>query len=354
VTAEYRRRLDAIIDASKGKYVRASSGRVSLSFVPDLSRTFNRAYTEYFIDKRQSDIVSPESQKALGKFVGTVKECMRDYFVLKEKGDLKNGDGICWLSESGLVGVNVNKVDNWRIFPARRQYIAPGTKIYRNQDLAFEKAAASGAERRVAVDFIIEEDEKGFKVSIEDEDGNEFSKKFVIGKALAKKSGQEDLWREQFSKLGESIFVARDFRFALAEEYFVPMSILNEWRRELVAGLVKERSANYPRIEVEHKKTEHDFPVKKVDASYNVINALAKDFYKRHGAEVVEEAMEKTHDSYGKKLMTTKHCLKYWLGACSKKGKTSVEFKEPLYLVREGKKYKLKFDCQNCQMEIFD
>lgn len=352
VTAEYRRLLDLIIDASEGKYIRASSGRVALSFTPDLFKTFNRAYTEYFLDKRQNDIVSPDSQKALGKLAGTVKECTRDYFVLKEKSGLKNGDGICWFGPEGLQGLNINRVENWRIYPSRRQYIAPGTKVFCNQDLDFEKAASTGAERKISIDFTIEEEKNGFKITVKDEDSNEFSKKFVQERVLAKKPGQENMWREQFSKLGESIFAARDFHFALAEEYFVPMSVLNDWRRELVAGLIKERVKNYPRQKNEHQKTEHQFPVKKLDYSYNVINGLAKDFYERHGAQIAEEAIEKTNDAKDKILMTTKHCLKYWLNSCPKKGGGEIEFKEPLYLVQGGKRYKLKFDCQNCQMDI--
>jgi putative protease len=355
VTAEYRRLLDGIIDASGGKYARASSGRVVLSFVPDLQKTFNRSYTEYFLDKRQGDVISPDSQKSVGRLIGTVKECTRDYFVLKEKVALKNGNGICWFVDGRLQGININRAADWRIYPARRQYIAPGTKVFCNQDQSFEKEASEGAVRKVAADFLIEEAAAGFKLTIKDEDGNEFSKTFAQEKNLAQKSGQEAFWREQFSKLGESVFSARDFHFALAEEYFVPLSLLNSWRRELAAGLAEERLKNYPRRKAEFCRTAAPFPSKKLDYSYNVTNNLSKAFYARHGAKVEEEAMEKTNDTKGKKLMTTKHCLKYWLGACPKNKShgRKTALKEPLYLARDGKRYKLKFDCQNCQMEIY-
>jgi len=76
---------------------------------------------------------------------------------------------------------------------------------------------------------------------------------------------------------------------------------------------------------------------------------LAVQFYNRHGVKEIEPAFEIRK---GNKLMTTKHCLKYCLGLCPKDGGKA---KEPLCLINEkGRKFLLKFDCSNCQMEVIE
>lgn len=354
VTAKYRLELDKIIAASGGAYVRASSGKNEFTFTPDPNKTFNRGYTEYFLHGRKGEILSPNTQKSLGEFIGEVTSAECSHFSLDKRHDLKNGDGICWFDREGeLVGTNVNMVKDGKIYPNKVLPISVGAHIYRNENPAFEKAVAAGSSRRVGVDFIVKENKKGFMIEALDEDNNSVELKFAAEKNPAEKAEMAlSNWREQLSKLGETIFYAREVIFDWEKPYFIPMSVLNEWRRKLATALVKARLKNYPRPTIQHKKTFHPYPVKKLDYNFNVSNKLAADFYARHGAVVIEEAMEKTNIAKGKVLMTAKHCLKYWQGACPRKSKKAPNFKEPLYLVQNGKKYRLNFDCGHCQMEI--
>jgi len=360
VVAKYRLELDKIIAASNGKYKKQSSGIAELSFEPDLEKTFNRGYTDYFFRGRSQSIASVDSQKSRGKLMGKVARIGGDYFELDRANDLKNGDGVCWFNEKNeLAGVNLNVVQDGRIYPAKWLPIKPGTEIYRNLDPDFEKKVSAGVERRVAVDFNFKENKDGFVVVANDEDGNAVEKKFVYEKNPAKKpEAVQSSWKQQFSKLGGTIFAARDFSFDFKEPYFVPLSVLNDWRREIIAAVYDERMKNYPRILSEHSSVRSGqvhYPVLDLDYSFNVANALAKDFYKRHGARVTEKAFEQLSDTKGKKVMTCKHCLKHFLGACpNNPGQNPPDFKEPLYLVQGGKKFRLNFDCANCVMEIWN
>ncbi len=361
VVAKYSQELNKIIEESGGKYKRASSGRTELSFDPDLERTFNRGYTDHFLYGRKKDIISLDSQKSLGKFMGKVKSPMtdakNDYFTLDRKSDLQNGDGICWFNKKEeLVGTNINTVEGNRIYPNKFLPQKAGIDIYRNSDPAFEKKVANGASRNVAVDFSVKETGKGFSLAAKDEDGNAAEMEFEAGKKPAQKPEMvETNWKGQLSKLGETVFFAREFSFDLKKPYFIPLSILNEWRRIVISKLLEARTKNYPRILAEHKKTDHPYPKKELDYSFNVANGLAKSFYERHGAKVLEDAFELQKNTEGKKVMTTKHCLRYFLGNCPKESAgASFAFKEPLYLVYEGKKYRVNFDCKNCQMEIWN
>ncbi len=353
--AAYRKRLDEVIAASNGKYKKQSSGKIELGFEPDLERTFNRGYTDHFFRGRQKNIGSIDTQKSMGKFIGKIKKIGGDNFVLDRGHDLANGDGICWIGPEGkLAGVNINSVAGERIYPARWMPVKPGVEVYRNLDPEFEKKVANGLDRRVEVDIIFADVENGFLITASDEDGNSATKEFTFEKKPAlKPEAAQNAWKQQFSKLGETIFIVRDFLFEFEQPYFVPLSVLNDWRREVIETLNKERINNYPRILAERKKTTNIHPVLDLDYSFNVSNDLAKEFYKRHGARVIEPAFEQIANTRGKKVMICKHCLKHMLGYCPKEpGAKEVDFKEPLFLVQPGKKFKLDFDCDNCVMEV--
>lgn len=356
VVAKYRQELDKIIAENSDKYKKASSGKTSLSFEPDLEKTFNRGYTKYFLSGREKDIISLDSQKSLGKFIGKVKEIERDYFVLDHENDLDRADGLCWFDEkNNLVGTNINLVEGGRIYPNKWPWLKPGTDIYRNLDTNFEKKISNGAERRIAVCFTIEETEKGFSLSVKDEDNNKAEIEFDYEKKLALKPELvEKNWKQQFSRLGDTVFFAKDFFFFLNKPYFIPLSILNDWRRKVISKLTGIRIENYPRLLVNHKKTDHPYHQKELDYTFNVSNDLAQNFYQRHGAKVLENSFEQQENTMGKKIMTTKHCLRHFFGACSKNPEKDSRFKGSLFLVHNGKKYPLTFDCAKCVMEVWN
>jgi len=208
----------------------------------------------------------------------------------------------------------------------------------------------------VEVDFTFKETADGFSINATDEDGNVAESKYCFEKKLAQKPEMvEESWKKQFSKLGGTIFEARNFSFDFSKPYFVPLSSLNDWRREVIANLYKIRIENYPRIVSEHKKTDHHFWAKELDYSFNVANRLARAFYERHGAKVVELAFEQQKNIRGKKLMTTKYCIKYFLGVCPKNlTSNKLLFKEPLFLIYNGRKFRLSFNCENCEMEVWN
>ena len=74
VVAAYSRKLDEIVAANPDKYCRASFGRAIHTFQPNLKKTFNRGFTNYFLNGRQPDIASFDTPKAMGEYVGKVKD----------------------------------------------------------------------------------------------------------------------------------------------------------------------------------------------------------------------------------------------------------------------------------------
>ena len=116
VTAAYSQQLNAIIRRHPDRYCRSSLGICNYTFTPDLNRTFNRGYTTYFLHGRMPDIASMDTPKAMGAFVGTVKEIRHDSFNVAGVASFTNGDGLCFLDAARqLVGFRANKVVGNRI-----------------------------------------------------------------------------------------------------------------------------------------------------------------------------------------------------------------------------------------------
>jgi len=358
VVARYREELDKIIADSNGKYIKASSGKTELSFKPDLAKTFNRGYTDYFLHGRQPEIISPENQKSLGKFIGKVKRVDHRYFTLDRQFKLSNGDGLCWLNpRGGLCGTNVNLIsDDGKIYPNKWIPLKPGTLVYCNQDQSFEKAVSSGASRIINFEIAVKELKDGFAITAIDEDKNQALLEIKTDKVVAEKKEQaKQNWETQLCKTGDTIFKVTKIEFNWSGPVFVPVSVLNDWRRQLINLLVKERLEKYPRELTPFKKTTHPYPATNLDYSFNISNDLAKDFYLRHKSVIKEKALELQDDKRGRKIMTTKHCLRYFLQSCPRRAKKGdLKIKEPLSLMYNGKKYPLKFNCDDCEMEIYN
>lgn len=136
VVAAYSQRLDAIIARNPDRYCRASKGHCTYSFVPNLNKTFNRGFTTYFLHGRQKDISSPDTPKAIGEYVGYVKEIRRDSFNVAGTASFANGDGLCFINgERELEGFRVNRAEGNRLYPHEMpRHLHAGMALYRNND----------------------------------------------------------------------------------------------------------------------------------------------------------------------------------------------------------------------------
>ena len=134
VTAAYSQRLNQIISRHPERYQRASKGRITYTFEPNLKKTFNRGFTTYFLHGRQPNIFSPDTPKALGEYVGKVKEIRRDSFNVAGTASFANGDGLCFFNAKELVGFRVNRAEGNRLYPFKMPVgLKPGIVLYRNE-----------------------------------------------------------------------------------------------------------------------------------------------------------------------------------------------------------------------------
>lgn len=367
VTAAYRSKLDAIF-ARRKEYVRASSGTCRFDFTPQLDKSFSRGFTHYFLQGRDREISSFDTPKSLGEEMGTMKEQRGNYLTVAGVKPFHNGDGVCFLDEQGrLQGFRINRVDGNKLYPAGDvPRIKPRTRLFRNFDQEFERILArKSAERKIGVGWELADTSSGFALTVADEDGNRITLSFPYPKELARTPQSENL-RTQLGKLGNTPFevmplggtdspsatTAPAIAINLSQNWFIPASVIADWRRQAIDKLTAARRITYRRELHVWKPTRHRFPATSLTYLGNVMNTAARSFYQAHGVASVEPAYEKQAVPEAV-LMFCKHCLRYSMGWCPTYQKGHSPYREPYYLVgTDGKRFRLTFDCKNCQMKV--
>ena len=352
VTAAYRQKLDAIF-ARRPEYRRASSGTSRYEFKPQLDKSFSRGFTHYFLHGRDKDIFSFDTPKSLGEEMGTVKEVRGNYLTVAGLKSFHNGDGVCYMDEQGrLQGFRVNRVDGNKLYPQEMPRDKPRTLLYRNYDQEFERVLGrKSAERKLAVDLLLSDNEFGFSLTLTDEDNNRVSLTLPREKELAR-TPQTDNLKTQLAKLGNTPFEAREVTVSFAQNWFLPASVLADFRRQAVDQLLTARKINYRREIAVWKPTQHAFPQTTLSYLGNVMNTRAASFYHDHGVQRIAMAYEKEPVEEAV-LMFCKHCIRYSMGWCPVHHRVRSPYQEPYYLLsNDGKRFRLDFDCKYCQMKV--
>jgi putative protease len=352
VTAAYRQKLDEILNR-RPDLIKASSGTCYFDFKPQLDKSFSRGFTHYFVNGRDRDIASFDTPKSLGEEMGTVKEIRGNYLTVAGLKSFNNGDGVCYLDEKGtLQGFRINRVDGNKLFLQEMPEIKQRTVLYRNYDQEFEKILSrESAKRKIAVELLLEDHAFGFSITLTDEDRNLVTLALPRDKELARSPQTKNL-EEQLAKLGNTPFEAIKVEVRFSDNWFIPVSALADLRRKAVDELLTLRSINYKREVSVWKSTSHAYPQTELTYLGNVMNSKAHSFYAAHGVKNIAPAFEKqpVEDAV---LMFCKHCLRFSMGWCPVHQKGRSPYKEPYYLVSsDGKRFRLSFDCKNCQMKV--
>ena len=397
-TAFYRQALDEII-ARRPDLERASRGASMPGFIPNLEKSFNRGFTDYFIHGRQKGIDAPYTPKSMGENIGEITKIdgKRLTVKLNDGITLHNGDGLCFLDENKeLQGFNVNGVDGNVVLASTvihhqrkhsgkedlfacgecfrkaqvstttslRSMSARNDALYRNFDILWQKSVEnSTGNRKIAINLEFSETSEGFKLNAVNEN---VSISLQCPKDIAKnpEKALENI-RTKLSQWGDTKFTVSDIEIKFDDVYFIPASILGEMKRQLVAELEnvlverhRQGSRHFDRPQGAEKS--HSFAgdfsttlrsARNDGLSYlgNVTNALARKFYENHGVTHIDDGMEKTMPEGETVVMTTKHCIRYANGLCSKEiGKPATS----LYLSNERGRFRLDFDCKNCCMKV--
>ena len=369
VTAAYNKQLNEIISRRGSEYERASSGVCDIRFTPNLNKTFNRGFTDYFLNGRTSDLASFYTPKAMGEYVGKVKEIRGNSFNVAGTTSFANGDGLCFInSNNELEGFRINRAEGNRLFPLRMpRGLRKGIALYRNSDQLFEKELnGDNGQRKLGIRINIKASAEGLHIEAKTCDEKlhiNLQKDISLEKA---QKSQVDNIKRQISKFGNTIFTVEDVIVEPTDfPWFIPNSILAEIRRQAtdeLMGRLSKMSENQKdtkmkdharQIPENGKGSFHSISSYQQPYMYNIANRLAHSFYEQEGMSDITPAFEIRKPS-SPLVMQCRYCLRHELGQCKKSHKQSGLLKEPLHLrLADGRTFRLEFDCKKCQMNIY-
>lgn len=365
VVTFYRQELDKILEEKGLKKV--SSGRVYSDFIPDLNKTFNRGYSNYFLNGRYKNIISFDTPKFKGEKLGKVQDVKGNTITIRTETTLTNGDGVCFFDQNELKGAFVNRIEGNKVTLSSNSGISKGTVLYRNFDKKFNDSLEKAKIER-KIDISLNLFEKDCEIVLKARDEDDFESYYSIKNEFEEAKNYQNAvlnYQKNLSKTGGTIFNVKNVEINLAQIPFIPVSLINEMRRNVCEKLEDIRIKNYKKNENKIKKQKCEYPLIEAVFEENILNQKAKSFYEKHNVKVVEMAAESGLDMAGKRVMTTKHCLRYAFGMCLKQKSCNVDSSSKykilkqvqddakLFLVDEkGKKYSIKFNCQTCEMEV--
>ena len=322
VVKAYSEALDALIEKHPDRYRRTSFGKVRGGFRPNLSKTFNRSYTELFLDGKRGDWASLDAPKSMGEYVGTVRSLKADGLLLQPASQalrLSNGDGFAFVNQDGgITGFRADVCDGFLIRCRRPEGLREGTRLYRNISAAFERQLeADRPQREIPVSLKIILEEGQLKATAVTEDGREAALSQILPQDLARDPERmlQSLQEQLAKKSGHYAFQKPSVTVNGAVP-FLPLSALNGIRRSLAEEL--------DRLPVKA------LPIQKGTPSGN-------------------SPFQLTYSSGGE-LMRSKYCVRHQLGLCPRQGKAKKA--DPLFLVNGRQRLRLGFDCAACEMTV--
>jgi putative protease len=364
-TAHYRLLLDEILNdmpPEYNKYAKSSSGECTYTFTPQPEKTFNRSATDYFANGRQADIGAFDTPKFSGEELGKVSKVGKDYFEVETNVTLHNGDGVCYFDvHKQLVGLRVNTVDGKRLYPNEMpEDMRRSMTVYRNRDHAFMRLLEKdSAQRRIPVEITFYETSDGFALTVTDNEHFSANATCEAEKQLAQNIEKaENSLRENLNKLGGTDFIAQSITLQTSQPWFIPASIINNLRRDVIAQLTEIRILGYERparrAAIEPPAI---YPEDTLTYLANVYNQKARTFYQKHGVKLIAAAYEANKELDEVPLMITKHCLRFSHGLCPKEAKGVIGVQgtvtaEPMTLINGNDRFTLRFDCKPCEMHV--
>ena len=341
VTAYYRQKLDEVFER-RPEYVQSSrrdAARHVSTFEVNPEKSFNRGFTDFFINGRQKGIDAPFTPKSMGEYIGEVGWCNSLRMEIRTGKTLHNGDGLCFLNENNeLVGIRADVVTPpsgrdvpWRVSTNRPNGVQRGTRIYRNYDIEWQKQVeASTGNRKIDIELVLSETETGYELSaiLLGDARPSVSTSIQCEKIIANNPEKAtDNIRRKALQWGDTPFNPVDLQIRFSQPYLIPASVIGEMKRELVTlltdKLIEDHRNNRPTSTLLSRE--------ELDETWSSL-VIAPDDISTH-------------------LMTCHHCIRYANGMCPKETGKPVG---PLFIRHGDNTFRLEFDCKNCQMFVVD
>ena len=332
VVRDYSLALDALVAKYPDRYCRASYGTVTGGFAPDTAKTFNRGYTELFLDGKRGQWSSMDAPKSMGEAVGTVQRIRRqpgrtmsfDVRPLRRDLALHNGDGFAIATADGVTGFRGDVCEGLQVSCKDVPDLREGMTLYRNINTAFEKMLETQVcHREIPVRLSLRLHGKYvLEVRAVTEDGREVLSPFHMDVETAEnRERAEAMLREQLSKRSGVYHFSLDelqVETAGGKLPLLSASTINGIRRlvaEDLDSIPVPRPSSAPRLSRPDR------------ASFSAVSRPDPE-----------------------PLMRSKYCVRYELGLCPKY--QGAKPPQELVLLNTGRRLALHFDCAACEMTV--
>ena len=388
VTAYYRQKLNKIFER-RPEYVQSSCRdaihRVSnptngekpigdarpcvSTFEVNPEKSFNRGFTDFFINGRQKGIDSPFTPKSMGEYIGEVTWCNPLRMEIATNKVLHNGDGLCFLNgDNELIGIRADVVSApsgrdvpWRVSTNRPHGAHRGAKIYRNYDIEWQKQVeASAGNRKINIDLVLAETEPGYELvasrhceeerrsnpesdldcraPLHSARNDEMASATSLCDKITATNPEKatDNIRRKALQWGDTPFNPINLELQFAEPRLIPASVIGEMKRQLVEKLTDALIVDHQTHRIKRQSSPLEIGIPQLPTSNC---QLSTSNYQ----------LSTDPDAIPDHLMTCHHCIRYANGMCSKEtGQKATD----LYL-RNGKHtFRLEFDCRHCLMYV--
>ena len=328
VVREYDLALNKLIAGHPDLYCRASFGRVCGGFTPDSDKTFNRGYTELYIDGKRGQWSSMDTPKSMGEAIGKAARIVRrrgsmevSVKPLQASLTLRNGDGFSFVSGDGITGFRGDVCEGLRITCKDVPGLREGTTLYRNLSADFERELETQpCHRELAVRLSVRIRGKfSIELHAESEDGRCLDSSFSADVETAENRNRAlSMIREQLSKRsGVYSFSVSGIETSSpgAPVPLLSASVINSMRRLTASDLDALPCGRRP-LAAGHRP-----------------ESLPAPAAAREG-----------------ELMRSRYCIRYELGLCPRLQGAKATGK--VYLLNNGRRFALGFDCAACEMTV--
>ena len=251
VTKLYRKAVDSYIE--KGKV------EINIEDLQNLKKTFNREYTKGFIfNENNNNFINPKRPNHLGVSIGEVIKKDKNRIYVKLSDDLNINDGIRFIGnkDSGMI-VTKMEINNKKVDKALKGSIVTlffddkvekGSAVVKTTDYLLNKEIdklIKCGNRKVFVNANLTlKLNEPIVLEITDFNNTVIIKgKTNIQQAIKSPMTKEDV-KSKVNRTGDTIFSFKNINIDMDDNIFIPVSELNDIRREALNELLEKRIAN--------------------------------------------------------------------------------------------------------------
>lgn len=362
IARHYSKALDKLVKKHPLTYERGSFGHVRNGFTPAPEKTFNRGYTQLYLDGKKGRWAAMDAAKSMGEEIGEVISINREKTSLtirpvKQGIRLSNGDGFSFVNRDGdVTGFRGDVCDGNTIRFKETPSIFKGARLFRNIDSLFEKEIENSPCIReigatISLEITRKDAEWELTARAESEDGRRVSTStlFTADPARNRERMEEIIAGQICKSTGIYIFSLGTLP-SDGDLPFMSAAFINSIRRDLAQKLDGMPCISKPLLKRELKEESEYHTLQKIlTYKSNISNRLSEELYIGSGAESTENAYE-IEPVRNAELMRSRYCIRFELGMCPVH--QHAKDSGPLFLVNNGRRLALRFDCRNCEMTV--